>query len=142
MRSILVLICVFVHTKQSLIIEPIQLLKNHSIKNETTAIESVNTRNENSSAHLDQSIREIEAFLQTNLKKKVLEFTVKPLTKPGDNFKSLVQAVDVKLAGANDSTVLTKISFLGILFLLFDTFADRRALFGVQIHARQCSQSI
>lgn len=49
-------------------------------------------------------IRGFSNFLETCLNRKVLEYTLKPLTKPGDNYGSIMQAVDVKLAGKNESS--------------------------------------
>lgn len=48
-------------------------------------------------------IRNFTEFLEQNLKKKVLEYTLKPLTKPGDNFGAVVQAVDVKVVKNNEN---------------------------------------
>lgn len=43
-------------------------------------------------------IKEFNAFLEKCLKRKVLHYTLKPLTKPGDNYGSIMQSVDVKVA--------------------------------------------
>lgn len=44
-------------------------------------------------------IRNFTEFLEQHLNKKVLEYSLKPLTKPGDNFGAIVQSVDVKVTG-------------------------------------------
>lgn len=48
-------------------------------------------------------IRNFTEFLEHHLNKKVLEYSLKPLTKPGDNFGAVVQSADVKVTGNNDS---------------------------------------
>ncbi|XP_031632040.1 uncharacterized protein LOC116346242 [Contarinia nasturtii] len=45
----------------------------------------------------------IHEFLEKCLKKRVLEYTLRPLTKPGDNFKATIQSLEVKLLKSNDS---------------------------------------
>lgn len=47
-------------------------------------------------------IRNFGEFLEKCLKRKVIEYSLKPLTKPGDNYGSIMQAVDVKVAGVTD----------------------------------------
>lgn len=49
-------------------------------------------------------IRGFHKFLEQCLKRTVLNYTLKALTKPGDNYGSVMQAVDVKVAGINDSS--------------------------------------
>ncbi|XP_055307114.1 uncharacterized protein LOC129571346 [Sitodiplosis mosellana] len=44
-------------------------------------------------------IRNFTEFLEQHLNRKVLEYSLKALTKPGDNFGAVVQSVDVKVAG-------------------------------------------
>lgn len=40
-------------------------------------------------------------FLEISLKQKIVEYTLKPLTVAGDNYGSIMQAVDVKVAKVN-----------------------------------------
>lgn len=47
-------------------------------------------------------INECRTFLETCLRRKVLSYTLKPLTKPGDNFGSIMQSIDVEVAGENN----------------------------------------
>lgn len=47
-------------------------------------------------------IKEFSKFLQKSLEKRVLNYELKPLTKPGDNYGSTMQSVDVTVAGEND----------------------------------------
>lgn len=107
MRLALFWIGVLVHTvavigNQSMIIDSINLPKDHSIKIETTSIDSVQPENGKSSFK-PVEIREFQKFMEKSLKKKVLEYSSKPLTKPGDNFGAVLQAVDVKLLANNQS---------------------------------------
>lgn len=51
-------------------------------------------------------IKNFTQFLEENLKRRVLEYTFKPLTKPGDNYCGVVQSVEVKVAGTNDHDVV------------------------------------
>lgn len=44
-------------------------------------------------------IRNFTEFLEENLNRKVIEYLLKALTKPGDNFGAVVQSVDVKVSG-------------------------------------------
>lgn len=46
-------------------------------------------------------------FLENSLNSKVLHYNIKPLTKPGDNFGAILQAVDVQLFDG-----FQKVSFL------------------------------
>ena len=48
-------------------------------------------------------IKNLKEFLEKCLGKPVLEYTLKPLTKPGDNYGSELQAVEAKLADKNGS---------------------------------------
>lgn len=43
------------------------------------------------------NIKYFMEFLQINLKKNILDYSLKPLTKPGDNYGSIMQSVDVKM---------------------------------------------
>lgn len=47
-------------------------------------------------------IKDFTEFLEKCLDRKVLEYTLKPLTKPGDNYGSVMQSVEVKIAGSSD----------------------------------------
>lgn len=44
-----------------------------------------------------KNISEIIPFLEKSLKAKILDYTVAPLTKQGDNFGSTLLAIDVKV---------------------------------------------
>lgn len=44
-------------------------------------------------------IRNFTKFLEKCLERKVLGYTLKPLTKPGDNYGAVLQSVDVKVVG-------------------------------------------
>lgn len=57
---------------------------------------------------LSCEIRNFVEFLETSLRKKVLEYTLKELTKPGDNFGGVLRSVEVKVA-ENDSNEVTTI---------------------------------
>lgn len=51
-------------------------------------------------------INEFDKFLEKCLEQKVLNYTLKPLTKPGDNYGSIMQSVDVKIAGKSEDEVV------------------------------------
>lgn len=65
-------------------------------------------------------IRNFTAFLEQHLNKKVLEYTLKPLTKPGDNFGAIVKSVDVKAVDNSDSDEVSSFirSKFGIIFYI------------------------
>lgn len=46
-------------------------------------------------------IKNFMEFLEQNLKQKVLSYTLKPLTAAGDNYGSIIQSLDVKVAKVN-----------------------------------------
>lgn len=48
-------------------------------------------------------IRYITEFLERHLNRKVLEYSLKDLTKPGDNFGSVIQSLDIRVAERNTS---------------------------------------
>lgn len=52
-------------------------------------------------------IRNFTEFLERNLNRKVLEYTLKSLTKPGDHFGAIVQAVNVKVVNKIDSDAVS-----------------------------------
>lgn len=60
------------------------------------------------SAESSCNIRNFTEFLEICLQQKVLRFTLKPLTKPGDNYGSTMQSVDVEVAGKCDSDKVNK----------------------------------
>lgn len=60
-------------------------------------------------------IRDFTAFLQKCLQRKVLDFTLKPLTKPGDNYGSLIQSVDVKVTAGSDREEVNRLKQLTFL---------------------------
>lgn len=47
-------------------------------------------------------IRDFTEFLEKCLGRKVLEYTLEPLTKPGDNYGSMMLSVEVRVAEIND----------------------------------------
>lgn len=47
-------------------------------------------------------IRDLTEFLEKCLGRKVLEYTLNPLTKPGDNYGSIMLSVEVKVAEINE----------------------------------------
>lgn len=47
-------------------------------------------------------IRDFTEFLEKCLGRKVLEYTLNPLTKPGDNYGSIMLSVEVKVAEINE----------------------------------------
>lgn len=51
-------------------------------------------------------IRNFTEFLEKHLKRKVLNYTLKSLTKPGDNYGAILRSVDVKVAENGDSKVI------------------------------------
>lgn len=52
-------------------------------------------------------IKEFAQFLEKSLQRKVLEYSIKPLTKPGDNFGAILQSVDVKVGNDSKPVSLT-----------------------------------
>lgn len=49
------------------------------------------------------AIRRFPEFLEKCLGRTVLDYTLKPLTKPGDHYGSILQAVEVKVAKNTNS---------------------------------------
>lgn len=56
---------------------------------------------EDSEVH--SNIVELGAFLENTLRRKVLEYTLSPLTKKGENWAAILQNVEVKLVHSNDT---------------------------------------
>lgn len=50
-------------------------------------------------------IKNFTEFLEKCLGKKISSYILRPLTKPGDNFGSTIQSVEVKLCGGDSSEV-------------------------------------
>lgn len=50
----------------------------------------------------DRDIVDLKQFLEKCLKKTVLDYTLSDLTRPGENYGSILQALEVTLADAND----------------------------------------
>lgn len=48
------------------------------------------------------TVRKFHGFLQNCLQRSILAYHLEPLTKPGDNYGSIVQSVIVKVAGKKD----------------------------------------
>lgn len=57
-------------------------------------------------------IRKFSEFLEKSLGRRVLDYRLKPLTKPGDNYGSVMQSVDVQVAGKFDrDEVIIRVDF-------------------------------
>lgn len=71
-------------------------------------------------------IRNFTEFLENCLTRRVLDYKLKPLTKPGDNYGSVMQSIDVKVARKNSDEVsernLTSIYFSFKFFSLRNSF--------------------
>lgn len=52
-------------------------------------------------AKTSTEIRKLKEFLEKSLGTKVLEYDLKYLTKPGDNYGSIIQSLDVKVESKN-----------------------------------------
>lgn len=50
----------------------------------------------------DREIKDLKEFLEACLKTTVLDYTLRDLTKPGENYGSIMQSLDVTVADAND----------------------------------------
>lgn len=48
-------------------------------------------------------------FLENTLRSKVLKYTLKPLTKKGENWAAILQAIEVKLVHSNDSNHVSQL---------------------------------
>lgn len=66
-----------------------------------------------------RDIRNFTEFLEKCLKRKVLEYTLQPLTKPGENYGSIMQWVKVKVAGVNSPSEVYLESNIRHYILLF-----------------------
>lgn len=51
-------------------------------------------------------IKKFKEFLETILKTKVLDYSLKPLTKPGENYGAQLQEVKVKIAKIDGSNAV------------------------------------
>lgn len=56
------------------------------------------------------NIIEFDSFLEKSLKSKVLEYTLKPLTKLGDNWSNTLLALSVKLLKNNQTNEVNPIN--------------------------------
>lgn len=54
-------------------------------------------------------IKNFTEFLEVHLNRIVLDYKLKPLTKPGDNYGAILRSVDVKVAGNKDFNVYLQI---------------------------------
>lgn len=69
--------------------------------------QSNNTPKKNSEfAQPFNEIKNIREFLEKSLKRKVLKYTTRPLTKPGDNYNSLLHAIKVDLLNKSNKVGL------------------------------------
>lgn len=72
-------------------------------------------------------IRKFSEFLEKCLGRTVLDYQLKPLTKPGDNFGSVMQSVAVEVAGKNKNDDVSFkwffvcVDYLNCAFLQFQT---------------------
>lgn len=57
----------------------------------------------------DENIEGFKAFLENRLQRKVLNYTLNPFTKLGDNWSSTLLALEVKLIDSNDSYQVNQI---------------------------------
>lgn len=63
-------------------------------------------------------IRKFPEFLEKCLGREILDYQLKPLTKPGDNFGSVMQSVTVKVAGKTKSDEVSfKSCFVFLLWI-------------------------
>lgn len=53
-------------------------------------------------------IKYIKEFLEECLNMKVIDYTIKPLTKPGDNYGGVLQSIEVRAFESNDSDKVNK----------------------------------
>lgn len=51
--------------------------------------------------------RQFHEFLENQLARKILEFTLNPLTKPGDNYNSILRALEVTSIKNNRTNEVT-----------------------------------
>lgn len=58
---------------------------------------------------VNSSIIGLGAFLETCLQKKVFKYTLNPLTKRGENWGTVLQALEVKYLKSNDSNEVNQI---------------------------------
>lgn len=56
-------------------------------------------------------IKNFTEFLEVNLNRIVLDYELKPLTKPGDNYGAILWSVDVKVAENKDVNVYLQYQF-------------------------------
>lgn len=49
-------------------------------------------------------IKQLPEFLETSLNRTILEYNLKSLTKPGDNFGAVLQSVVVKLSSEKNNS--------------------------------------
>lgn len=57
----------------------------------------------------DENIEGLKAFLENILQRKVLNYTLNPFTKLGDNWSSTLLALEVKFIDRNDSYQVNQI---------------------------------
>lgn len=58
-------------------------------------------------------IKYLKEFLKISLGTEVTEYQLKCLTKPGDNYGSIIQSLDVKVTG-NEEKVKDKVKYFAI----------------------------
>lgn len=66
--------------------------------------------------HSPYQIINFTEFLEKHLGRKVLDYILRPLTNPGENYGSVMQSVEVKVAGLNDANEVILDLFLNEIF--------------------------
>lgn len=74
-------------------------------------------------------IKNFSEFLEKCLGRKVLDYTLKRLTKPGDNYGSIMQSVDVEVAAKSDRE---KVIWINRTVSLSDLINEEIKLFALQ----------
>lgn len=75
-------------------------------------------------------IRNFVYFLENCLNRKVIDYSLKSLTKPGDNYGSLLAAVDVNVVSKSDSEEVNIIVFMQMMFYQFLSIYKKRQFIG------------
>lgn len=66
-----------------------------------------------------KNISEIIPFLEKSLNATILDYTVAPLTKQGDNFGSTLLAINVKVKFNISADILNEVCFFPLMFSSF-----------------------
>lgn len=85
----------------------------------------------------DRDIKGLQQFLEKCLKKSVLDYTLSDLTRPGENYGSIMQSLDVTVAEANgrvsDDNKVTQKRPICFYMLKYSSSIAQGAPFGYQI---------